>query len=108
MARRGTFVGLDPFKLSRVIITDRELGRGAYAVVVEVEYMGLKCAGKKIHEMLLKQGELSYTVRRFEEECKILSQIRHPNIVQFLGIYYQQGMKVPMLVMECLPTNFEH
>ena len=105
MARRGTFVGLDPFKLSRVIITDRELGRGAYAVVVEVEYMGLKCAGKKIHEMLLKQGELSYTVRRFEEECKILSQIRHPNIVQFLGIYYQQGMKVPMLVMECLPTN---
>ncbi len=105
MARRATFVGLDPFRLSRVHVTDRELGHGAYAVVVEVEYMGLKCAGKKIHEMLLKQGEMSYSIRRFEDECKILSQVRHPNIVQFLGVYYQQGMKVPMLVMECLPTN---
>ena len=105
MARRATFVGLDPFKLSRVHVTDRELGHGAYAVVVEVEYMGLKCAGKKIHELLLKQGEMSYSVRRFEDECKILSQVRHPNIVQFLGVYYQQGMKVPILVMECLPTN---
>ena len=105
MARRATFVGLDPFKLSRVHVTDRELGHGSYAVVVEVEYMGLKCAGKKIHELLLKQGDTSYSVRRFEDECRILSQVRHPNIVQFLGVYYQQGMKVPMLVMECLPTN---
>ena len=105
MARRATFVGLDPFKLSRVHVTDRELGHGAYAVVMEVEYMGLKCAGKKIHELLLKQGETSYSIHRFEDECKILSQVRHPNIVQFLGVYYQQGMNVPMLVMEFLPTN---
>ena len=105
MARRATFVGLDPFKLTRVHVTDRELGHGAYATVMEVEYMGLKCAGKKIHDLLLRQGEMSYTVRRFEEECRILSQVRHPSIVQFLGVYYQQGMKVPILVMEFLTTN---
>ena len=67
--------------------------------------MGLKCAGKKIHELLLRQGDDSYTVRRFEEECRLLSQVRHPNIVQFLGVYFQQGVRAPILVMEFLPTN---
>ena len=105
MARRATFVGLDPYKLERVHVTDKELGHGAYATVMEVEYMGLKCAGKKIHDILLQQGEMSYTVHRFEEECRILSQVRHPNVVQFLGVYYQRGARVPILVMELLPTN---
>ena len=76
-----------------------------YATVLELEYMGLKCAGKKIHELLLEQGDDGYTVRRFEEECCLLSQVRHPNIVQFLGVYFQQGVRAPILVMEFLPTN---
>ena len=86
-------------------MTDRELGHGSYATVIELEYLGLKCAGKKIHDLLLRQGDTSYTVRRFEEECRLLSQIRHPNIVQFLGVYFQQGVRAPILVMEFLPTN---
>ena len=107
MTRRATFTGFDPYyKLTGVRVTDRELGRGSYATVLELEYMGLKCAGKKIHKVLLSgQGDDSYTVLRYEEECRLLSQVRHPNIVQFLGIYFQQGVRVPILVMEFLPTN---
>ena len=86
-------------------MTDRELGHGSYATVLELEYMGLKCAGKKIHELLLRQGGASYTVRRFEEECRLLSQVRHPNVVQFLGVHFEQGESAPILVMEFLPTN---
>ena len=103
--RAATFTGFDPYKLTGVRVTDRELGHGSYATVLELEYMGLKCAGKKIHELLLRQGDASYTVRRFEEECRLLSQVRHPNIVQFLGVYFQQGVRAPILVMEFLPTN---
>ena len=102
---RETFTGFDPYKLTGVKVTDRKLGCGSYATVLELEYMGLKCAGKKIHELLLEQGDASYTVRRFEEECRLLSQVRHPNIVQFLGVYFQQGVRAPILVMEFLPTN---
>ena len=86
-------------------MTDRELGHGSYATVLELEYMGLKCAGKKIHEQLLRQGGASYTVRRFEEECRLLSQVRHPNVVQFPGVHFQQGVLAPILVMEFLPIN---
>ena len=103
--RLATFTGFEPYKLTGLRVTDRELGHGSYAAVLELEYMGLKCAGKKIHELLLRQGNASYTVRRFEEECRLLSQVRHPNIVQFLGVYFQQGVRAPILVMEFLPTN---
>ena len=103
--RPATFTGFDPYELTGVRVTDQELGQGSYATVLEVEYMGLKCAGKKIHELLLRQGGASYTVHRFEEECRLLSQVRHPNIVQFLGVYFQQRVRAPILVMEFLPTN---
>ena len=103
--RPATFIGFDPYKLTGVGVTDRELGHGSYATVLELEYMGLKCAGKKIHELLLRQGDASYTIRRFEEECHLLSQAHHPNIVQFLGVYFQQGVRAPILVMEFLPIN---
>ena len=101
----ASFTGFDPYKLTDVKVTDRVLGHGSYATVLELDYIGLRCAGKKIHEILLSQGDTSYTVLRFEEECRILSQVRHPNIVQFLGVYFQQGVLAPFLVMEFLPTN---
>ena len=104
-AARATFAGFDSCKLTGVRVTGRELGHGSYATILELEYMGLKCAGKMIHEVLLRQGNASYTVRRFEEECHLLSQVCHPNIVQFLGVYFQQRVQVPILVMEFLPTN---
>ena len=103
--QRATFTGFDPYKLTGIRVTDRKLGHGSYATVLELDYTGLKCAGKKIHELLLEQGDTSYIVRRFEEECHLLSQVRHPNIVQFLGVCFQQGVQAPILVMEFLPTN---
>ena len=100
------FSGLDPFKLTGIELTKNEVGTGSYASVYELNYLGLKCAGKKLHEPLLKQGGgTTYALRRFEEECRLLSQMRHPNIVQFLGVYFEQGMQVPILVMEFLPTT---
>ena len=105
MAIKANFSGFESYQLTEVRVTDRELGHGSYATVQELEYMGLKCAGKKIHLVLLRQGEDSYCVHRFEEECRLLSQVRHPNIVQFLGVHFQQEMEAPILVMEFLPTN---
>ena len=104
----ASFSALDPFKLSAIKLTTNKLGTGSYASVYEVNYLGLKCAGKKIHEVLLEleqSGEATYALTRFAEECRLLSRMRHPNIVQFLGVYFEKGMKVPVLIMEFLPTN---
>ena len=107
MAKGAALVSLDIYKLTGVQVTDRELGIGSAAVVVELEYMGHKCAGKKIHEILLRSGGSDYrnATRRFSKECHFLSGIQHPNIVQFLGVYFQEPLKIPILVMEYLPAD---
>ena len=102
---RASFSGFEAYKLTGITVLDQELGHGSYATVLTLDYLGLKCAGKKIHEALLRQGNASYSVRRFEEECHLLSQVRHPNIVQFLGVHFPKGEKTPILVMELLPMN---
>jgi serine/threonine protein kinase len=103
--RSASFKGLECYKLTNIYVSDTVIGHGSYANVFEVDYMGLRCAGKKIHDVLLQQGNRTYQVRRFEEECSLLSEIRHPNIVQFLGVCFQSESTVPTLVMEYLPTN---
>ena len=108
MAKRVTYVSLESYKLTGVHVTKRELGTGSSATVVELEYLGLKCAGKKIHEFLLKCVDNNYDeARRFTEECHLLSRVSHPNIVQFLGVHFQSEIEHPILVMEFLPTNLD-
>ncbi|MCG8622330.1 MAG: protein kinase, partial [Proteobacteria bacterium] len=91
--------------MTQLELTDRVLGYGSYATVHEVIYNGRKCAGKEIHKLLQEQGSTSYTLRRFEEECHILSCLHHPNIVQFHGVYFRESKGVPILIMEFLPMN---
>ncbi len=94
----------EQFTLRGVRVTQNELGRGSYAVVMELEYRGLKCAGKKLHQVLYETG-IRHAAQRYLEECRLLSQTRHPNIVQFLGVWFEEGSQFPILVMEFLPTN---
>ncbi len=95
-------VDLREFELE-IEAVGQEVDRGSYAVILEVWYRGLKCAGKQLHSIF--QSGSDYSAKRYLEECKLLSQARHPNIVQFLGIYRKEGSTFPILVMEFLPTN---
>lgn len=88
------------YELDGVEESDEELGRGAYGGVTMVKYKRMRCAAKKIHPILL---EFSGGERHFIKEYRILCQLRHPHIVQFLG-YYQQD-KAPVLVMELLSSD---
>ena len=55
MAGKYLFSSLEPYKLTHVELTGIKLVHGSYASVVEVNYMGLKYAGKKIHKVLFEQ-----------------------------------------------------
>ena len=96
--------GFEPYRLTGVRVTEEEYGRGSYATVVGLEYRGLTCAGKKLHYVLVEEG-VRETVYRFEGECRLLAQMRHPNIVQFIGVYFEEESEIPILVMEFLPTT---
>ena len=92
----------DHFKLTGVKVTDQVLDTGLYTSDLELEYMGLKCIGKKIHQALFMQGEAATKVRRLKEQCHLLSQLRHPNITIFLGLFFQES---PILMIEYFPFN---
>ena len=68
--------------------TGKEIGRGAYGRVFEVDYEGTFCAAKEVHALLLQYaqgGDLQKIKDDFLSECQIWSTLRHPCVVQFLG-----------------------
>jgi len=38
-------------------------------------------------------------------ECELLGRLHHPCVVQFLGMCFEQGSPLPVLVMEYLHTT---
>ena len=93
---------LQSYCLTGVHETGAEIGRGSYAVVVELQFKGLKCVGKKLYPHLYNGVGM---LQRFEEECDLLAQARHPNIVQFLGVTFEEGTDLPTIVMEFMHTT---
>ena len=96
------------FQLEGVEGPGVEIGRGSYAVVEEYDFQGLSCVGKSIHENLYVSAsprERETMLRRFEAECEMLSRLRHPHIVQFLGIHFNEGSPLPVLLMERLHST---
>ena len=74
--------------LHRVNPTGKEIGRGAYGRVFEVDYEGTLCAAKEVHALLLQyaQGDDLQKIKEdFLSECTIWSTLRHPCVIQFLG-----------------------
>ena len=96
-----TLKGVDPI--------GQELGRGAYGKVFTVKYLGLVCAAKEIHSLLLDGvGQIQKKAIKdsFIRECIHCNIIRHPNIVQFLGVYYSSAQsELPIMVMELMDTS---
>ena len=78
------------------------LGSGSYGGVCKAKCDGLLCAAKIMHPTLFDlrdPGTASY-LRKFREECHLLSLARHPNVVQYLATYYDPDTRLPVLLME--------
>ena len=102
---------LEPYLLKGVRQTAecKRLGNGSFGVVNELYVQGTLCAVKQLHTSLLDprtQG-VDRVISRFVEECRIMTSVRHPNIVQFLGLHIFPNSIHPTLVMEKLAMSLE-
>ena len=90
-------------ELHGVIDMGKELGRGAYGRVFQVALQGTLFAAKEIHPTI-KIGE---KIRKyFCDECVYNSRLRHPNIVQLIGVHYPSPTdELPWLVMELMKSS---
>ena len=100
---------LRPFVLSDVQLTGTRIGSGAYGRVEEVVFP-VGAAAKTLFAFLQEgddssPNELPKAAAEFVRECQLMSTVRHPNVVQFLGVAFFAGSRLPALVMERLLTS---
>jgi serine/threonine protein kinase len=91
--------------LDCVINKHRPLGSGSYGAVYEATYEELPCAAKVLHTNLFEIQSHRKLLERFEQECELLRTIRHPCIVQFLGIARDPETTLPVLVTELMEES---
>ena len=86
---------------------DSQLGVGSYGAVYKAKCDQLPCAAKILHPVLFQTNDPGSRriLERFEQECGFLSSIRHPNIVQYLGVCRDRDSRLPVLLMELLDSS---
>ena len=99
--------------LKQITEIDREeLGRGTYGRVYAVNYLGKICAAKEIQlkiytNLVRKVGQVKIQ-ESVIQACIQYSKLRHPNVIQFLGVYYSTrsvGVTLPAMVVEMMTCN---
>ena len=85
----------------------QQLGHGAYGAVYKAKCDQLTCAAKVLHPTILDPLDpgAGKIMERFRQECAFLESIRHPNIVQYLGMTRDPESKLPVLLMELLDES---
>ena len=91
--------------------TGKVLGAGSDATVFEVDWNGTLCAAKELHEILLgdqSPGGARHFITNFMKECRTWSTLRHPQIVQFLGLHFKKDFSVPILILEKMDISLRY
>ncbi len=84
--------------LTNVRLTGRSFGSSRSAVEMEMGGTAMTCVGKEMHDTSLAI---------FLKECGALFELRHPHIVQYLGLSLSDSGS-PLIVMEYLPHSLDH
>ena len=90
------------------------LGTGSYGAVCKAKCDQLICAAKLLYPVLFQMQasdpgkEHRQPFHRFELECRFLSRVNHPNIVQYLGTYRDPETNAPVLLMELMDESLTH
>ena len=97
----------DELPCDSVTVGSKVLGDGSYAKVYNGQYEGMPCAVKVFKEDILKK---IFTSSPTDKRHLALAEVKHTNIVQMYGIWYnhQKAKVVPSVVMElCNESLFE-
>ena len=84
---------------NEIQLTDKYLGKGAWASVRVGIFRGIEVAVKQIHDLILSD----YNRELFAREMQMASRCRHPCLLQFIGATNDDGEA--LLLTEMLDTN---
>ena len=83
------------------------LGMGSYGAVCKAMCDELPCAAKVLNPAFFQftTPETTGITNKFEQECHLLCAIKHPHIVQYLGVYRDPESRLPVLLMELMDES---
>ena len=89
------------------LLPQESLGIGSYGKVCKAILDQLPCAAKLLHPVLFQFNDpgSQAIIQRFEQECEFLSEIRHPHIVQYLGVARDPESGLLVLLMELMDES---
>ena len=85
----------------------QDLGNGSYGFVCRAMLDQLPCAAKLLHATFFgthDPGQDNFAAR-FEQECQFLGNLKHPCIVQFLGLVREPHTLRAILLMELMDES---
>ena len=100
-------------QLDEELDLDKPIGQGCYGAVYEVKVNGVPCVAKRVNSILtgasgqeeVSEKQWRTLINKFWQECHLLHRLRHPNIVEFVGVHQPEATNDPrelLLVMEKL------
>ena len=107
MALKSQQAGHFGYRNIQVFVKQSPLGVGSFGAVYRARCDELPCVAKVLHPTLidLRDPGAQKIIERFEQECEFLNGIRHPHIVQYLGVSQDPESKLPILLMELMDEN---
>ncbi len=93
----------------RVIVTSTDSVADDRHPVEELEVSedGLICVGKKVNARVSTTAPEVDVSEKMVEECSLLFSLRHPNIIQYLGLCFLHDSGMPTVVMEYMPHSLD-
>ena len=87
-----------------VMLTKQELGRGGWGVIWLGVFRGQTVAVKRMHEPLYSPEYIQLLVR----EIYTMAQLRHPNLLQFIGAIFNDPLGIPMIITEIMDISLRN
>ena len=96
--------GIEAWKVPRSEVqVFGEMDRGAWGVVARGKFRGQVVVVKWPHSAILNE----HTMERLQREVKIMAHIRHPNLLHFIAVVFDDQVPrlPPLIVTELLDSN---
>ncbi len=84
-----------------VTTTNKELGRGGWGVIWAGQFREQRVAIKQMHSIIASEINLDLLRR----EIDTMANLRHPNLLQFIGAVFDHPSGNPMIITEVMDTS---
>ena len=84
-----------------VTLTKEKLGKGAWGAIWIGIFREQRVAVKQMHELIINED----TLELLHREINTMAQLRHPNLLQFIGAVLDDPSGNPMIITEIMDTS---